>query len=279
LRWILDREEVELREQIGDGVTSVVFLGTYAGRDVAVKQMKSDPNRMSEKAKVNFDRELTILQNVRHPNLVEFFGIVAEQNRVSFVMEFCRGGTAFDLLHNSGWTLSYPQKLKCATDIASAMQYLHSVDPPVIHRDLKSLNSLLQNEVRTQQDVPVVKVTDFGLSKVVDADDAQACMTKAAGTCHWMAPEVFASNDYDRKADVYSFAMILYEIICQDVPFGNIKAPRLGLMIVRGKRPDMEMVPPDCPPFLRDLMVACWAQSPVERPDFDAIMVALRAGA
>lgn len=68
-----------------------------------------------------------------------------------------RQGTAFDLLHNSGWTLSYPQKLKCATDIASAMQYLHSVDPPVIHRDLKSLNSLLQNEVRTQQDVPVVK--------------------------------------------------------------------------------------------------------------------------
>jgi len=278
LRYVLDEDDLQLEEKIGEGGTSLVFRGRYLDRAVAIKQMVGDPNHMSPKAQVNFDRELTILQRVRHPNLVEFLGIVAEQRRVSFVMEFCEGGTVFDLLHNSGLVLSWEQKRKCASDVGSAMQYLHCLNPPIVHRDLKSLNLLLRRPVLSDVDVPVAKVSDFGLSKVLNATEAQGCMTKNAGTFHWMAPEVFTSNFYDRKVDIYSYAMILYEILCQAIPFANVNGPRLGLMIIKGQRPDLSRVSADCPPYLRDLMVACWAKLPDDRPDFNCVVETLLQG-
>ena len=135
------------------------------------------------------------------------------------VTEFCSGGCLFELLHNSDlFDLSWPQKGKMLMDVANAMNYLHSPEqgkPTVIHRDLKSLNILLLEPVMTLGDVPHCKVTDFGLSRITSDGSADfGTMTSAVGTCHWMAPEVLQSNHYDQKADVYSFGMIMFEVIC-----------------------------------------------------------------
>jgi len=270
----LTSADIELLEEIGDGVTSVVFRGRCRGMVVAVKEMGTEPLLKSQKARLNLERELEILSKVKHPNLVTFVGVAKDTGKVRIVTEYCAGGAAFDLLHNTDLILSWDQKFKMASDTAEAMQYLHAFNPPIVHRDLKSLNLLLQEDITTVDDPVIIKVADFGLSRMI-SQDTQA-LTKDAGTYHWMAPEVFGSNSYDRKADVYSFSMILYEIICQTLPFGDLPARKLGLLVVKGQRPNTEMVPSDCPPVLSQMMLDCWAAEPTERPDFHYLCYHLR---
>merc|ERR1719223_1913625 len=97
------------------------------------------------------------------------------------------------------------------------MEYLHNFSPQIIHRDLKSLNLLLRDEVKSNKDRPFVKVSDFGVARMKEEEWGQ--MTVGAGTQHWMAPEVFKGGDYDEKVDIYSFSMVLFEVICREVPF------------------------------------------------------------
>ncbi|CAK0849273.1 unnamed protein product [Prorocentrum cordatum] len=189
--------------------------------------------------------------------------------------EYCDGGTAFDLIHNQDIVvMSWVQRWKMAMDVAQAMHYLHSFTPQIIHRDLKSLNLLFKEPVVNCEDLPETKVVDFGQSRMQHGEALD--MTKLAGTPHWMAPEVFQTNSYDRKVDVYSYSMILYEIICSEIPFEEIQSKqRLGLMVCSGGRPDMKAAPPDCPEELLSLMACCWDGEPANRPDFDEIAAML----
>merc|ERR1719326_500783 len=97
----------------------------------------------------------------------------------------------------------------------------------VVHRDLKSLNLLLDQKVNDSKTTPHVKVSDFGLSKMKNNPD-WGKMTKAAGTCHWMAPECFSGASYNEKVDVYSYAMILFEMICREIPFEDVEPAAVG---------------------------------------------------
>uniref|UniRef100_A0A7S2PV19 Protein kinase domain-containing protein n=1 Tax=Zooxanthella nutricula TaxID=1333877 RepID=A0A7S2PV19_9DINO len=163
-------------------------------------------------------------------------------------------------------------------DIAGAMNYLHSFTPQIIHRDLKSLNLLLAQAVTRTADMPLVKVSDFGLARMKDADPGSEWdkMTKEAGTCHWMAPEV-PTGRYTEKVDIFSYAMVLFEIMCREIPFEEVEGKDAVRLVVSGERPDMEAVPPDRPQKLEDLMVACWAQRPQDRPSFAEISDVLKS--
>ena len=97
-----------------------------------------------------------------------------------------------------------------------------------------------------------MKVSDFGLSRMRGGSDTDVWgkMTVAAGTSHWMAPECQASSAYDEKVDVYSYAMIFYEVICREIPFESADPQQVVVLVARGERPDMDAVPPDCPPLM-----------------------------
>merc|ERR1712107_107050 len=133
-------------------------------------------------------------------------------------MGFCAGGTIFTLVHQrTVMSLRWSQRLKIALDEAKGMNFLHRRQ--VIHRDLKSLNLLLAAHVSGPADTPSVKISDFGLSRALSEQPSQACMTSGAGTYHWMAPEVLDGQFYDEKVDVYSYGVLLYELICRRIPF------------------------------------------------------------
>jgi len=102
-------------------------------------------------------------------------------------------------------------------------------------------------------------------------------MTKQVGTPNWMAPEVFTSDSYDQKVDVYSFGVIVHEIVTRDIPFDECAPEKVGLLIVRGVRPDMALITSDCPDTLRALIPNCWAQDPGARPTFKQICAKLDA--
>jgi serine/threonine protein kinase len=202
------------------------------------------------------------------------FGIYATQRPFQIVTEFCAGGCCFELLHNCDHIdLVWGQKLKMCLDVASGMDYLHKFNPQIIHRDLKSLNLLLRRPIDFSTDVPHVKVSDFGLARIKEhAEEDWGKMTIAAGTCHWMAPEVVSGHRYDERADVYSYAMILFEVLCREIPFEEVEPANVCSLVLRGARPDLEAVPPDCPRPLVDLMTSCWAMEAAQRPSFGQIL-------
>mmetsp|Transcript_103225 Transcript_103225/g.322971 ORF Transcript_103225/g.322971 Transcript_103225/m.322971 type:complete len:301 (+) Transcript_103225:68-970(+) len=270
--------EIELLDKVGTGCTAEVFRAKMRGQEVAVKQIEFNKSRMGVKEQRAFDREVAIMPKINHENLVKFLGVASLQRPFRIVTEFCAGGCCFELLHNrDDFELEWAQQHKMCVDVARAMDYLHRFNPQIIHRDLKSLNLLLTRPLHSSRDVPLAKVSDFGMSRMKDQapESDWGKMTNAAGTCHWMAPEVFTGTSYDEKVDVYSYAMILFEIVCREIPFEEEEPAIVGRLTVEGERPDLEAVPPDCPAPLRALMIQCWDHEPKRRPPFDEILKTL----
>mmetsp|Transcript_58859 Transcript_58859/g.155030 ORF Transcript_58859/g.155030 Transcript_58859/m.155030 type:complete len:199 (+) Transcript_58859:98-694(+) len=184
--------------------------------------------------------------------------------------------------------------MRICEDVASAMEYLHGLTPPIIHRDLKSLNLLLARPLLHHHDLPKVKVADLGLSRTLkatqgvegpDSDKSFSTskshdrMTMEVGTAQWMAPEVHMSESYNEKVDVYSFAMVLYEVAWQRIPFFD-EENRSSFSVERvilGVRPDISRLPPGCPEELPALIKVCWARSPAGRPRFSKVYPWLKA--
>jgi len=265
-------------EKVGHGMTAEVFRAMLDKKqEVAVKVIEWNKVAMTDRQRVAFIREVSVMAQTQHPNLVRFLGVVsAARPPLRIVTEFCRGGCCFDLLHNAeDVQLVWPQLHKICQDVAYAIEYLHNFNPKIIHRDLKSMNLLLTAPIKSMHDCPDVKVSDFGHSRMQESAAGVAAwaeMTAAAGTYHWMAPEVFRGSIYDEKVDVYSFSMIMFEVVCREVPFEDRDADEVGNLIASGVRPDQEAIPENCPKLLRALMLRCWDQDPRQRPSFTQIV-------
>eukprot|EP01017_Pseudomicrothorax_dubius_P009593 TRINITY_DN13292_c0_g1_i1.p1 TRINITY_DN13292_c0_g1~~TRINITY_DN13292_c0_g1_i1.p1 ORF type:complete len:223 (+),score=22.80 TRINITY_DN13292_c0_g1_i1:106-774(+) len=182
---------------------------------------------LNENHSKEFMREISALVKLRpHQNLVNFMGVSQNDKELCIITEFCHGGTLFDLLHRKkNITLPWSVRIKFAKDIALGMHYLHTCEPPIIHRDLKSLNLLINTEFVSPKQQVVIKIADFGLARTQEMDSVSEKMTGLMGTYHWMAPEIFENKDYTIKADVYSYGIVLWEIICRQTPYKNLQTP------------------------------------------------------
>lgn len=233
---------------VGKGGYGRVYLARWMGADVAVKT-----SRFTDKDKIarDFYSELSVLRSLRHPNITLLIGF-SFQPQCIIVTEFVRSGSLFDLLHRkrenllhlSGWNCS--KVVAIAREICLGMVYLHSHG--ILHCDLKSSNVLL-NGLRE------VKICDFGLAHLFE-DAALQVETSVnlgcVGTHHWMAPEVLRGQEYSTAADVYSFGMILWEMISRKVPFHGYTAIQVIGIVGYGRcRPRS---PHGCPEPLRDVL-------------------------
>lgn len=270
--------ELTLDESVGAGCTAEVFKAYWRGKVVAAKVMR-DSSDIGHRERVAFHRELNVLAKASHPNLVRLFCVCFRARPWRIVTEFCPGGDVFQLLHVDSVDLTWGQRIKMLTDVAAGMEYLHWFPPPIIHRDLKSLNLLLTEAVRSPEDPVTVKVSDFGLARARPTDSVRCRMTPCAGTLNWMAPEVLMGHYYDEKADVYSYGMVLFELISSEVPFEDEDEIQIRRLVSEGVRPDLEAIPPGCPKFLPDVMMSCWAHLASQRPSFAHVLRILQAAA
>ncbi|KAL3536156.1 hypothetical protein ACH5RR_004617 [Cinchona calisaya] len=269
---ILDVEDLDiawsdlvLKERIGAGSFGTVHRADWNGCDVAVKiLMEQDfhAERSNE-----FLREVQIMKRLRHPNIVLFMGAVTKPPNLSIVTEYLSRGSLYRLLHKPGAkeVLDERRRLCMAYDVAKGMNYLHKHNPPIVHRDLKSPNLLVDKKY-------TVKVCDFGLSRL--KANTFLSSKSAAGTPEWMAPEVLRDEPSNEKSDVYSFGIILWELATVQQPWSNLNPAQVVAAVgFKGKRLE---IPCDVNPHIIAIIEACWANEPWKRPSFSSIMESLK---
>ncbi|XP_042375483.1 LEAF RUST 10 DISEASE-RESISTANCE LOCUS RECEPTOR-LIKE PROTEIN KINASE-like 1.2 isoform X2 [Zingiber officinale] len=204
--------------ELGDGGFGTVYKGKLQdGRVVAVKRLYENNYRRLEQ----FMNEIEILSRVRHQNLVDLYGWTSRNSKeLLLVYEFMPNGTVADHLHGSRareGILTLPMRLNIAIETAEALAYLHAIDPPIIHRDVKTSNILLDSSFH-------VKVADFGLSRLFPTN-ATHVSTAPQGTPGYLDPEYHQCYQLTDKSDVYSFGVVLVELVSSK-PAVDITRPR-----------------------------------------------------
>ncbi|XP_068087273.1 mitogen-activated protein kinase kinase kinase 7 isoform X2 [Hyperolius riggenbachi] len=252
----IDYKEIEVEEVVGRGTFGVVCKAKWREKDVAIKQIESESERKA------FIVELRQLSRVNHPNIVKLYGACLNPV-VCLVMEYAEGGSLYNVLHGAEplpyYTAAHAMSwcLQCSQGVA----YLHSMKPKaLIHRDLKPPNLLLV------AGGTVLKICDFGT-----ACDIQTHMTNNKGSAAWMAPEVFEGSNYSEKCDVFSWGIILWEVITRRKPFDEIGGPAFRIMwaVHNGTRPPLIK---NLPKPIESLMTRCWSKDPSQRPSMEEIV-------
>jgi len=253
---------------IGQGGFGRVFMGTYRGRQVAIKEML-EQELMNDDDWATFKKEVEILETFHHELIVEFIGAILIPGRLSIVMEYCPYGSLQNAMKK------YPNefddfrlKMKCLLDASSVMEFLHSCN--YVHRDLKTDNFLV---VSLDPTLPVLKLTDFGTTRTLRKTRVELNMTKGVGTRAFMAPEILkGSQTYDFSVDVFSFSVVIYCVLTKKLPYEDDTSFKndwdFSNAIIAGKRP---VIPDSCHPELRKLADKCWSGNPSRRPSFHEI--------
>ncbi|KAL3504424.1 hypothetical protein ACH5RR_034265 [Cinchona calisaya] len=256
--WEIDTRLLKVGERIASGSCGDLYRGAYIGQDVAVKVLRSE--HLNDTIGDEFAQEVAILRQVQHRNVVRFIGACTKSPNFWIVTEYMPGGSLYEYLHKNHIVLNLPQLLKFAIDVCKGMEYLHQNN--IIHRDLKTANLLMDSE-------NAVKVADFGVARF---QCVGGVMTAETGTYRWMAPEVINHQPYDQKADVFSFAIVLWELVTAKVPYDTMTPLQAALGVRQGLRPEL---PRDAHPKLLDLMQRCWEAIPGNRPSFSEIRIEL----
>eukprot|EP01121_Diplochlamys_sp_Union-15-3_P022745 TRINITY_DN977_c0_g2_i2.p1 TRINITY_DN977_c0_g2~~TRINITY_DN977_c0_g2_i2.p1 ORF type:complete len:404 (-),score=60.51 TRINITY_DN977_c0_g2_i2:32-1204(-) len=257
----IEAKELHIISKIGGGSFGNVFKGSCRGKRVAIKILHKQ--ELEEKVLSQFLKEVEIMTHLRHPNIVLYMGACTEPGELAIVTELVPKGNLHDLLHNSAIEISLVLKLKMAKDIAQGMNWLHCSKPLVIHRDLKPTNLLVDNDW-------TIKVCDFGLSTAcpnILKDDG----TEPPGTPLWMSPEILKGKPLTEKADVYSYGLVLWEILTRQELFPHLDTFE-DLCRAVCELQERPPIPNTIPKPLKDLMEQCWQEDQSKRCSFEEII-------
>ncbi|XP_054716555.1 mitogen-activated protein kinase kinase kinase 11-like [Uloborus diversus] len=263
--------ELELEEVIGVGGFGKVYRGYWRRQEVAVKAAKQDPDEDISVTIENVRQEAKLFWLLKHPNIVTLKGVCLEEPNLCLVMEYAKGGSLNRVLN--GRKIPPNVLVSWAIQIARGMHYLHSEAPiSLIHRDLKSSNVLLSEPVGVNDlQNKTLKITDFGLAREV----YKTTRMSAAGTYAWMAPEVIKSSTFSKASDVWSYGVLLWELLTGETPYKGIDALAVAYGVAVNKL--TLPIPSTCPTPFSCLMKGCWNPDPHARPTFVNILKALEA--
>ncbi|KAF8103094.1 hypothetical protein N665_0188s0052 [Sinapis alba] len=271
---IIKNEDLEELKELGSGTFGTVYHGKWRGSDVAIKRIKKScfAGRSSEQERLTgeFWGEADILSKLHHPNVVAFYGVVKDGpgGTLATVTEYMVDGSLRHVLVRRDRHLDRRKRLIIAMDAAFGMEYLHSKN--IVHFDLKCDNLLVNLKDPSR---PICKVGDFGLSKIKRNTLVSGGVR---GTLPWMAPELLngSSSKVSEKVDVFSFGIVLWEILTGEEPYANMHyGAIIGGIVNNTLRPT---IPAFCDDEWRTLMEECWAPNPTARPSFTEIAGRLR---
>lgn len=271
-KWLICPKYLTFNKLIGRGSSALVYQGKYKNNVVAIKVLNFNPldSRSLEKQQKELAEEVNVMKNVSSKHVVHLHGIVLEP-AICIVMEYCESGSLYDVLKRReriGWSAV----LRIFKEIARGVSVLHKLRPPVVHRDLKTLNILMTKDMK-------VKVADFGLSRLSEAENHCSTLYKLRGTHTYCAPEVYNGEQYTEKADIYSLGIILWELVYRcykgeyQRPFGEYPWINYSFQVIiqtakNGLRPTI----PPCPEKIKNLICSLWVYNPAKRPDASTLL-------
>uniref|UniRef100_A0A3P8Y0R7 mitogen-activated protein kinase kinase kinase n=1 Tax=Esox lucius TaxID=8010 RepID=A0A3P8Y0R7_ESOLU len=247
--WEVPFEDISELQWVGSGAQGAVFLGKLHGQEVAVKKVRDIK-----------ETDIRHLRKLKHPNIITFKGICTQAPCYCILMEYCAQGQLYEVLR-AGRKITPSLLIDWAMGIAGGMNYLHL--HKIIHRDLKSPNMLI-----TYDDA--VKISDFGTSK--EMSDKSTKMS-FAGTVAWMAPEVIRNEPVSEKVDIWSFGVVLWEMLTGEVPYKDVDSSAIIWGV--GNNSLNLPVPESCPDGFKILLRQCWSCKPRNRPSFRQILLHL----
>ncbi|XXG68035.1 hypothetical protein AAC387_Pa06g1227 [Persea americana] len=288
--WEIDLSKLDIKNVIANGTYGTVYRGIYDGQDVAVKVLDWGEDGIATDAetaalRASFRQEVAVWHKLDHPNVTKFVGASMGTSELKIplknpsidsrsdlparaccvVVEYLPSGTLKQfLIKNRRKKLAYKIVIQLALDLSRGLSYLHS--RKIVHRDVKTENMLLDAH-RT------LKIADFGVARV-EAQNPRD-MTGETGTLGYMAPEVLNGKPYNRRCDVYSFGICLWEIYCCDMPYADLSFAEVSSAVVRQNlRPE---IPRCCPSSFANIMRKCWDANAEKRPDMDEVVKLLEA--
>uniref|UniRef100_A0A8C7U4P0 Mitogen-activated protein kinase kinase kinase n=1 Tax=Oncorhynchus mykiss TaxID=8022 RepID=A0A8C7U4P0_ONCMY len=247
--WEVPFEDISELQWVGSGAQGAVFLGKLHGQEVAVKKVRDIK-----------ETDIRHLRKLKHPNIITFKGICTQAPCYCILMEYCAQGQLYEVLR-AGRNITPSLLIDWAMGMAGGMNYLHL--HKIIHRDLKSPNMLI-----TYDDA--VKISDFGTSK--EMSDKSTKMS-FAGTVAWMAPEVIRNEPVSEKVDIWSFGVVLWEMLTGEVPYKDVDSSAIIWGV--GNNSLNLPVPESCPDGFKILLRQCWSSKPRNRPSFRQILLHL----
>ncbi|XP_054840553.1 tyrosine-protein kinase Lyn isoform X3 [Eublepharis macularius] len=258
--WEIPRDSIKLVKKLGAGQFGEVWMGYYNNNTkVAVKTLK--PGTMSVQA---FMEEANLMKSLQHDKLVRLYAVVTKEEPIYIITEYMAKGSLLDFLKSSeGGKLLLPKLIDFSAQIAEGMAYIERKN--YIHRDLRAANVLVSESL-------MCKIADFGLARVIE-DNEYTAREGAKFPIKWTAPEAINYGSFTIKSDVWSFGILLYEIITYGkIPYPGMSNSDVMVALQRGYRmPRMEA----CPVELYDIMKTCWKDKAEERPTFEYLQSVL----
>lgn len=266
--WILDYNDCYFINQIGKGNSSLVFLGTFKNETVAIKVLKQESVKLDLE---DFKKEMQVLSTLDDPHIIHFYGVTLKP-KLCMITEYCKNGTLFHYLNDQSNYIDWAIGLNWMLQIVKSINTLHHWTPQILHRDIKSLNILIDEKKS-------IKICDFGLSRFISENFDNASLLKIRGTYAYLAPEVYLGSHYNSKSDIYSIGIILWEIILRIIlghhsrPFGEFKKINHDFQILiqssKGLRPTL---PLSTPQSLYKLYFDCVSGDPKKRPNSEELL-------
>lgn len=263
----IDATEITLEAPIGDGSFGAVYRGRCRAKAVAVKVLYRQfaPGTLEA-----FRKEVAILRTVSHPNVALFMGASTTTPGKLMICSELLWTDLETLLRDRAQALPLLTRLRMAQDAALGLCWLHGANPAIVHRDVKPSNFLVDEHMH-------VKVCDFGLSQLVPRGEHLVDPgRRARGTPLWMSPEVLLGRGFDAKADIYSYGLVLWQILTRQELFPEHTSLTAFVRAITREnlRPP---IPPHLSPDLAALLQACWDVDPASRPSAADIVARLDA--
>lgn len=266
----LNPQDISLIEELGEGTSSTVYKGKYKDQIVALKILKET---VDGKYKDDFDKELQVMRAIQSPYVVHFYGACLSPQLV-IVTEYLPLGSIDTLMKRTDFQFDWEMVIKLCIGSACGLHALHSQHPPILHRDVKPANCLVDSNFN-------VKICDFGLARFFSEKDQS--LTKLRGTYAYAAPETYKGNTFSPAADVFSWSILVWELVTRCItgkyskPYSEHKNLKFDFQIIiqtakNGLRPNIHSSTPA--PFV-ELMQHCWDTQPECRPTFSAILINL----
>ena len=252
---------MKLSDEIGRGAFGIVYRAQWLSQHYLVAVKRLHLTHLNSQAEKQFFKELSLMCSLRCPYIVNLYGACIEEGKYALVMEYMSLGSLYRILHEDKLSLDWPDRLSIALQTAKSINYLHQLREPIVHRDIKSLNILVERSYQGY----IVKLCDFGLAKTRNETSRQTQLLNVLHcTLPWTAPEALRCERHSDKSDIYSLGIVYWELATSEIPYDGHQNALIREFVLAG---DRLKIPEMTPLHFSEVIQKCWSHNPNYRPN------------